>query len=64
MTMKKVIGFLLTLTIALGGLGFAHAAVYASQDDLAIYPTLELGDPTILHGLTANLTFTCGNHLR
>ncbi len=62
--MKKVIGFLLTLTIALGGLGFAHAAVYASQDDLAIYPTLELGDPTILHGLTANLTFTCGNHLR
>ena len=62
--MKKVIVFLLTLAIALGGLGFAHAAVSASQDDLVIYPTLELGDPTILDGLTANLTFTCGNHLR
>lgn len=62
--MKKVIVFLLTLAIALGGLGFAHAAVSASQDDLVIYPTLELGDPTILDGLTANLTFTCSNHLR
>lgn len=62
--MKKVIAFLLILAIALGGLIYAHTAVSASQDDLVIYPTLELGDPTVLDGLTANLTFTCGNHLR
>ena len=54
--MKKVIVFLLTVALALGGLGFAHAAVTASQDDLLVYPTVQVGDPAALEGLTASFT--------
>ena len=63
MTMKKVIVFLLAIALAIGGIGAAHAAVTASQDDLVLYPTIQVGDPTVLDGLTAGLTFACGNHL-
>lgn len=61
--MKKVIVFLLVMALAIGGIGFAHAAVTASQDDLVVYPTLEWGDMTALNGHTAGITFTCGDHL-
>lgn len=61
--MKKVIVFLLILSLALGGIGFAHGAVSASQDDLVVYPTLQVGDPAALAGRTASLTYTCGEHL-
>ena len=64
MTMKKVIAFALVLALALGGLVFAHAAVTGGQDELLIYPKVEVGDPAALEGLTASMTFTCGNHLR
>lgn len=62
--MKKIILFLLTVALALGGLGFAHAAVTDAQDELLVYPTLQLGDPEELAGLTASMTFACGDHLR
>lgn len=62
--MRKVILFALTAAIALGCLVFAHAAVSESQDDLLVYPTLEIGDPSILEGMTASMTFACGDHLR
>ena len=62
--MKKVLVFLLVLALAVGGIGLAHAAVTGSQDDLTVYPTLEVGDPTALEGLTASMTFQCGPHLR
>lgn len=61
--MKKVIVFVLVVALALGGIGFAHAAVTAAQDDLVLYPTLEIGDMTALEGRTARITFTCGDHL-
>lgn len=61
--MKKVIIFVLVIALALGGIVFAHAAVTASQDDLTIYPTLELGDRSTVEGLTASMVFTCGDHL-
>lgn len=61
--MKKVIVFILVVALALGGIGFAHAAVTAAQDDLVLYPTLEIGDMTALEGRTARITFTCGDHL-
>ena len=64
MTVKKVILYLLVLALVLGGIGFAHAAVTASQDDLLVFPTLEVGDIGVLEGLTASMTFTCGEHLR
>ena len=64
MTMKKVIVFLLVIALAIGGIGAAHAAVTASQDDLVLYPTIQVGDPAVLEGLTAGLTFACGDHLR
>lgn len=64
MTMKKVIVFLLITAIALGGIGFAHALVTDSQDDLILYPTAQVGDPSVLEGLTASMTFACGDHLR
>lgn len=64
MTVKKVLAFLLVLALALGGIGFAHAAVTANQEALRIYPNAELGDPTALEGLTASMTVTCGEHLR
>ena len=63
MTMKKVIVFLLVMALAVGGIGFTHAAVTASQDDLVVYPTLEWGDMTALSGHTAGITFACGDHL-
>lgn len=62
--MKKVIIFVLVLALAVGGIGFAHAAVTESQDDLLIYPTAEAGDASVLDGLTASMTFACGDHLR
>ena len=62
--MKKIIVFLLILTLFLGGIGFAHAAVTANQEALLIFPTLEVGDPAALEGLTASMTITCGPHLR
>ena len=62
--MKKVIVFLLVLSLALGGIVFAHAAVTDSQDELLVYPTLQLGDTAVLEGRTAALTITCGEHLR
>lgn len=62
--MKKVIVFALVLAIALGGICFAHAATTDSQDELLVYPTSELGDPSVLEGLTASMTLACGNHLR
>ena len=62
--MKKVIVFLLTVAIAVGSLGFAHATVSESQDDLVIYPTAEVGDAAVLEGMTASMTFACGDHLR
>lgn len=61
--MKKVIVFILVVALALGGIGFAHAAVTAAQDDLILYPTLEIGDMTALEGRIARITFTCGDHL-
>lgn len=61
--MKKVIVFILVVALALGGIGFAHAAVTAAQDDLVLYSTLEIGDMTALEGRTARITFTCGDHL-
>lgn len=62
--MKKVIVFLLTAAIALGGLGFAHATVTDAQDDLVIYPVAEIGDAGALEGMTASMTFACGDYLR
>lgn len=61
--MRKALIFVLTLLLALGGLGYAHAAVTDQQDDLLIYPTLEVGDPSVLEGWTASMTFACGSHL-
>ena len=62
--MKKVIAFLLTAAIALGFLGYAHASVTASQDDLLVYPAYETGDSAPLQDLTADMTFLCGQYLR
>ena len=62
--MRKVLIFALTVAIALGGIGFAHAVVTDSQDELLVYPTSELGDPSALEGLTACVTLACGEHLR
>ena len=59
--MRKVLIFVLTIVLALGGIGFAHAAVTDSQDELLIYPTFESGDPAVLAGRTVSLTFACGN---
>lgn len=61
--MRKVLLFALTIAIALGGLGFAHAAVTESQDDLLIYATAEQGDRSVLEGRGLEQTFYCGEHL-
>lgn len=55
--MRKVLIFALTVAIALGGIGFAHAAVTENQEQVAIYPTHELGDRAVLDGMTAAITF-------
>lgn len=62
--MKRLIAFALTAVLALGFLCFSHASVTASQDDLLIYPTLEIGDRSPLEGLTADVSFLCGDYLR
>ena len=62
--MKKVLAFLLVLALALGGLGFAHAAVSDGQDDLVVFPTVQVGDPGVLDGLTATTTIAFNDHLR
>ena len=62
--MKKIVAFLLVLAIALGGMVWTHIAVTARQDDLTIYPTTEVGDPSVLEGRSVSLTIGCGEHLR
>ena len=62
--MKKIVVFLLILAIALGGMVWTHIAVTARQDDLTIYPTMEVGDPSVLEGRSVSLTIGCGEHLR
>lgn len=64
MTMRKVVIFALVIALALTGLVFAHTAVSAVQDELLLFPTAELGDSSVLSGLTASMTFACGDHLR
>ena len=64
MTMKKVLAFSLVILLALGGMVFAHAAVTAEQEQLTFYPTLEIGDPSVLNGLTVSTPMKCGSHLR
>lgn len=61
--MRKVLIFALTIALALGGLGFAHAAVTDSQDELLIYPTLQIGNAAVLDGRSAEITLNCGAHL-
>ena len=63
MTMKKVIAFTLVILLALGGMVFAHAAVTAEQEQLSFYPTLEIGDPSVLNGVTVSTPLKCGSHL-
>ena len=63
MTMKKVIAFTLVILLALGGIVFAHAAVTAEQEQLTFYPTLEIGDPSVLNGVTVSTPMKCGSHL-
>lgn len=62
--MKQVILFALILAIALGGIVFAHTAVTDSQDALVFYPVTQTGDEGVLAGLSASMTFRCGDHLR
>lgn len=62
--MKKVILFALILAIALGGIVCTHAAVTDAQDELIFYPITQTGDEGVLSGLTAAMTFRCGDHLR
>lgn len=62
--MKKVIIFLLTAAIAIGCIGFAHAAVTDSQDEVFIYPIVEIGDSSILEGRTLSQNLYCGQYLR
>ena len=62
MTVKKVIAFLLVLALALGGIGFAHAAVTANQEELTFFPVREEGDPSVLDGLTLSLALTDWQH--
>ena len=62
--MKKVIFFLLAVALALGGIIFAHAAVTNSQEELLVYPTVQVGDPGVLAGRSVSMTITCGEHLR
>lgn len=61
--MKKVIAFTLVILLALGGIVFAHAAVTAEQEQLTFYPTLEIGDPSVLNGVTVSTPMKCGSHL-
>ena len=62
--MKKVLAFALILAIALGGILFAHLSVSADQEGLEFYPTMEVGDPELLNGVTVSTGFTSQNHLR
>lgn len=61
--MKKVIILLLIAAICLGSIGFAHAAVTDSQDELLVYPTVQVGDSSVMEPLAAVMDFTCGDHL-
>ena len=61
--MKKVIILLLIAAIGLSSIGFAHAAVTDAQDELLVYPTVELGDNSVMESLAAVMDFTCGDHL-
>lgn len=62
--MKKVIIFLLTAAIVIGCIGFAHASVTDSQDEVFIYPIEEFGDPSVLEGRILGQNIYCGEYLR
>lgn len=63
MTMKKVIAFVILLTLPLGFLLGAHKSVDALQDDvrMEVYPVY--GDPSLAEGKTFQILSTCGEHM-
>lgn len=61
--MKRVIAFLLLLTIPVGFLTGAHKAVDALQDDVVITVHPAYGDPKWVEGLTFRTLTTCGYHM-
>ena len=61
--MKRVIAFLLILTIPVGLILGAHKAVDALQDDVTVQAETLWGDPALAEGLELDLLTTCGNHM-
>lgn len=61
--MKRVIAFILLLTIPVGFLIGAHKAVDGIQDDVVITAEHVYGDPKRVEGVPFRLLTTCGNHM-
>lgn len=61
--MKRVIAFLLILTIPVGLILGAHKAVDALRDDVTVQAETLWGDPALAEGLELELLTTCGNHM-
>lgn len=61
--MKRVIAFLILLTVPIGFLTAAHKTVDGIQDDVFITPVHVYGDPKRVEGVTFQTLTTCGNHM-
>lgn len=61
--MKRVIAFLILLTLPIGFLTGAHKAVNALQDDVVITASHVYGDPKRVEGIKIRTLTTCGDHM-
>lgn len=61
--MRRVLIFLLILTIPLGFLLGAHRTIDPLQDDVEITRQIHHGDPARVEGIKVRLLTTCGEHM-
>ena len=61
--MKRILAFVILLTLPLGFLIGAHKAVGGLQDDVTVTPAHVYGDPERVAGVTFRTLTTCGNHM-
>ena len=61
--MKRILAFVILLTLPLGFLIGAHKAVGGLQDDVTVTPTHVYGDPERVAGVSFRTLTTCGNHM-
>lgn len=61
--MRRVLVFLLILTLPVGLMGWTCGFMTEAQDDVDITPILTAGDPSVMEGHGVTMDIRCGDHM-